>query len=109
MNSLTKAYNLRFLSQSIKKSPGLTSFKYLGTAHTAAQEKSNKHEKQPTIHTMKGMSMLTLKEFNEQQIEELIWSALDMKMLMTKQYPDTLTNLLRGKTNFIYISNSFQN
>lgn len=106
MNSLTKLHNLKLFCQSIQKSPSQISLKYLGTARAALRENSNKHEKQPTIHSMKGMSMLTLKEFSEQQIEELIWTALDMKMLMTKQRPDNLTNLLQGKFS-VFLKKSY--
>ena len=43
--------------------------------------------------------MLTLKEFNEQQVEELLWTALDMKALVKHQTAASmeLGDLLKGR------------
>ncbi len=50
------------------------------------------------IHSMKGMSLLTLKEFNQQQIEELLWTAIDMKALVKQKKSTELTDLLKGQS-----------
>jgi ornithine carbamoyltransferase len=47
---------------------------------------------------MKGMSLLTLKEFNQQQIEELLWTAVDMKALIKQKKSTELTDLLKGQS-----------
>ncbi len=65
-------------------------------AKLVGQGQSDGHK--PLIHTMQGMSMLTLKEFNEQQIEELLWTALDMKAIAKRSSDgQELGNLLTGK------------
>lgn len=88
MNSLLK---LRLLSQSAHLIRSNTSLATLTTT------KHPKPATKPLIHTMQGMSLLTLKEFNEQQVEELIWTALDMK-LSVKKFGIDLTDQLRGQS-----------
>lgn len=62
--------------------------------HTPHRAKSER----PIIHTMQGMNMLTLKEFNEQQIEELIWTALDLKAIIKKEKSIEVCDLLQGES-----------
>ena len=78
------------------------------TSHQQQQQRQSKQAKQPAlspqtskplIHNMQGMNMLTLKEFNEQQVEELLWTALDMKALVKQQTAASmeLGDLLKGR------------
>ena len=50
----------------------------------------------PEFKTMVGLNMLTLREFSEKQIEELLWTAMDMKAMAAKSRSDELTGLLSG-------------
>lgn len=71
------------------------------------QHQNGRHEKQESqqIHTMQGMNMLTLKEFNEQQIEELLWTAIDMKEVIKAKRSTELCQILNG--NLRYFLNNF--
>ena len=66
------------------------------------------HEK---INNMVGKHFLTLQEYDSNQIEELIWSALDMKQITTKNNTNLsakkyyLNHVLTGSTRcFRYFS-----
>ena len=90
INSLRQNYKI-FLSSSIR---GLATVKHdkVGTKHI--QRESNHHQQ---IHSMIGMHLLTLKEFNEQQIEELLWTAIDMKTLIKDSKSTEISEHLKGR------------
>lgn len=76
---------------------GLATGKHNYKEPTASyEEPAGKHRHQ--IHSMQGMSLLTLKEFNEQQIEELLWTAIDMKSLVKDKKSTELSDHLRGQS-----------
>lgn len=89
----------------ISRSLSISSKRFISQASILAQQKCDQstgqqkieNHKQHTIHTMKGMNMLTLKEFNEQQVEELIWAAMDMKAVIKEKKSKELTELLKGQ------------
>ncbi len=62
--------------------------------------KINKVEK--SINSMVGKSLLTLQEFTPIQIEQLLWTAIDMKSILNEKNGKVpaidLTQLLRGRT-----------